>query len=92
MFETFKKLFKTNCYIMIGDKWYDVKPFLKIHPGGDTILKKYKDKDATIAFYSVNAHYHYFHALDNFLIKDEDVINKLNLKLRNQLKNKIKKS
>ncbi len=91
MFELFKTLFKTNCYIMIGDKWYDMKPFFKIHPGGDKILKKYKNKDATVAFYSIDAHYHYFHALEKFLIKDEHTINKLNINFRNQLKDKINK-
>jgi cytochrome b involved in lipid metabolism len=67
---------------MIDDKWYDVKPFFKIHPGGEKILKKYQNKDATIAFHSIKAHNNYYRALNNFLINDEKIINKLNDKIK----------
>ena len=69
--------------IKIYDKWYDVTNFLKIHPGGENILKKYNNKDATKAFYSIDKHYNYLHALDDFLITDNELINKLNNKLNN---------
>ena len=68
-------------YIKIDDNWYDVKTFLKIHPGGENILRKYNKKDATKAFYSIDGHYNYLHALNDFLIKDKKLIEKLNNKL-----------
>jgi cytochrome b involved in lipid metabolism len=71
----------TSLCIKINDKWYDVTTFKKIHPGGENILKKYKNKDATKAFYSINKHYNYLHALDEFLITDKYLIDKLNNKL-----------
>jgi cytochrome b involved in lipid metabolism len=71
---------ESHIYIKIHHKWYDVTSFKKIHPGGENILKKYKNKDATKAFYSIDKHYNYIHALDEFLITDKYLIDKLNSK------------
>ena len=67
-------------YIKIDNNWYNVTSFKKIHPGGENILKKYKNKDATKAFYSIDKHYNYIHALYDFLITDKYLIDKLNSK------------
>ncbi len=71
----------TPLYIKIDDKWYDFTSFKKIHPGGEKILKKYKNKDATEAFYANEKHFNYIHALYDFLITDKYLIEKLNSKL-----------
>jgi cytochrome b involved in lipid metabolism len=84
------RFFNKHCYIKIGNKWYDMKPFFKIHPGGDIVLKKYKNTDATVAFYSIDAHYHFYHALEKFLVTDENVEDKLNNKLLKKINKKIK--
>jgi cytochrome b involved in lipid metabolism len=63
---------------MINNDWYDVTDFIKIHPGGEKILKKYHKKDATDFFYSIRGHYNYLHTLDDFLIRDKFLLDKLN--------------
>jgi cytochrome b involved in lipid metabolism len=68
----------SRTYIMIENKWYDVTSFLKIHPGGESILKKYHKKDVTEKFYSIKKHSNYIRALEQFLIKDDNLIKKLN--------------
>jgi cytochrome b involved in lipid metabolism len=67
--------------IKIYNKWYNVTSFKKIHPGGEKILRKYNNKDASLIFSSIDGHYNYLHTLDDFLIKDTELINKLNSKL-----------
>jgi cytochrome b involved in lipid metabolism len=71
-------IFFSNTYVKISDKWYNVTNFLKTHPGGENILRKYNKKDATEKFYSISGHYNYLHTLDDFLIRDEKILNKLN--------------
>lgn len=71
--------------IMIDNKWYDVTSFLKIHPGGESILKKYHKKDATEKFYFIKHHLNYIKALEEFLIVDQKLINELNIKKTNKL-------
>ncbi|WPK27199.1 hypothetical protein PUMCH_004576 [Australozyma saopauloensis] len=41
---------KTDCWVIIHDKVYDVTSFLGEHPGGSAIILKYAGKDATKAF------------------------------------------
>lgn len=41
---------KTDCWVIIHDKAYDVTDFLNEHPGGSAIILKYAGKDATKAF------------------------------------------
>ena len=62
---------------------------IKIHPGGENILRKYNKKDATNAFYSIDGHYNYIHALDEFLIRDVFLKDKLNNKLNNKVNKKL---
>jgi cytochrome b involved in lipid metabolism len=73
-------IFGKFIHIKIDNNWYDVTSFIKIHPGGKKILRKYNKKDATTAFYSINMHYNYIQALDEFLVTDKELINKLNNK------------
>jgi cytochrome b involved in lipid metabolism len=71
----------SHIYIKIDNNWYDVTSFKKIHPGGENILKKYNNKDATKAFYSIDKHFNYINALYDFIITDTQLIDKLNNKL-----------
>jgi cytochrome b involved in lipid metabolism len=71
-------IFCSNTFVKISDRWYDLSIFLKIHPGGKNILRKYHKKDATEKFFTVPGHYNYLHTLDDFLIRDEKILNKLN--------------
>lgn len=41
---------KTDCWVIIHDKVYDVTTFMLEHPGGSAIILKYAGKDATKAF------------------------------------------
>jgi cytochrome b involved in lipid metabolism len=72
------ELFKSNIHIKIHNNWYDVSDFIKIHPGGEKILRKYHKKDATEKFCSILGHYNYLHTLDDFLIRDKFLLDKLN--------------
>lgn len=72
------EIFFSNTYVKISDRWYDLSHFLKTHPGGEDILRKYHKKDATQKFYSIHRHKHYLHTLDDFLITDDKILNKLN--------------
>jgi cytochrome b involved in lipid metabolism len=51
-----KKDEKEKVIIIIDDYKFDVSTFLKEHPGGAAILRKYHQKDATKAFNSVKGH------------------------------------
>ncbi len=80
------EIFKTNCNIKINNDWYNVKPFLKLHPGGNKILQKYHMKDASDAFFSITAHQNYIQALDIFLITVVIFMIFVNHKLRRNVK------
>ncbi|EPT00384.1 hypothetical protein FOMPIDRAFT_1023784 [Fomitopsis schrenkii] len=41
---------KTDCWIIVHGKVYDVTDFLPEHPGGQAIILKYAGKDATAAY------------------------------------------
>lgn len=41
---------KSDCWVIIHNKVYDVTDFLSEHPGGSAIILKYAGKDATKAF------------------------------------------
>lgn len=41
---------KTDCWVIVHGKAYDVTHFLNEHPGGSAIILKYAGKDATKAF------------------------------------------
>ena len=40
-----------DCWIVIGDKVFDVTDFMKVHPGGRWIILECAGKDASAAFY-----------------------------------------
>lgn len=42
--------------IIIDDHYFDVTDYLKDHPGGQKILKKFHLKDATDAFNQIKGH------------------------------------
>ncbi|XP_071701275.1 cytochrome b5-like [Rutidosis leptorrhynchoides] len=44
---------KTDCWLIISGKVYDVTPFLDDHPGGDEVLVLATEKDATKDFEDV---------------------------------------
>ncbi|XP_076888954.1 cytochrome b5-like [Bidens hawaiensis] len=44
---------KTDCWVIISGKVYDVTPFLDDHPGGDEVLILATEKDATEDFEDV---------------------------------------
>lgn len=43
--------------IIIDDHKFDVTDFLKHHPGGPEIIRKYNGKDATEAFNEIKGHF-----------------------------------
>lgn len=66
----FEKLFSNKIIIKINGNSYDVTEFSKIHHGGKSILKKYHNKDATKAFYSIPGHLNYIKALEQYKINN----------------------
>ncbi|OWM70367.1 cytochrome b5-like [Punica granatum] len=44
---------KSDCWLIISGKVYDVTPFLDDHPGGDEVLITSTGKDATVDFEDV---------------------------------------
>ena len=61
-------------------KWYDCTYYLKVHPGGVTIMYKYNMRDATYAFTHLTNHFK-----DDFInlllktmeVKEPELIEKL---------------
>ncbi|KAI3694006.1 hypothetical protein L1987_76964 [Smallanthus sonchifolius] len=51
--EVSKHYLKTDCWLIISGKVYDVTPFLDDHPGGDEVLVLATGKDATEDFEDV---------------------------------------
>ncbi|XP_004287474.1 PREDICTED: cytochrome B5-like protein [Fragaria vesca subsp. vesca] len=41
---------RTDCWVIIKNKVYDLTPYVEVHPGGDAILAHAGD-DSTIGFY-----------------------------------------
>ncbi|XP_021723544.1 cytochrome B5-like protein isoform X3 [Chenopodium quinoa] len=46
---------RTDCWVIIKDKVYDVTSYVEEHPGGDAILTHAGD-DSTEGFYGYNSH------------------------------------
>jgi len=70
----------TQSIVLIDNKWYNLTDFLPLHPGGSSIIKKFHMKDATIEFNKVKGHMNFGKSLNNYMITDENIIMKLNLK------------
>ncbi|KAL4604499.1 cytochrome B5-like protein [Castanea sativa] len=60
---------KTDCWIIIKDKVYDVTSYVEEHPGGDAILAHAGD-DSTEGFYGPQHATRVFDMIDDFYIGD----------------------
>ncbi|CAN0915725.1 Cytochrome b5 [Linum grandiflorum] len=62
-----------DCWLIIGDKVYDVTPFLEDHPGGDEVLLSATGKDATDDFEDVGHSDSAREMLDKYYVGNIDV-------------------
>ena len=46
----------SNLIVYIDDHMFDLTSYYKTHPGGEKVLMKYKNKDATQAFNEIKGH------------------------------------
>ncbi|XP_057838771.2 cytochrome B5-like protein isoform X2 [Cryptomeria japonica] len=60
---------RTDCWIIIKDKVYDVTSYVEEHPGGDSILAHAGD-DSTEGFYGPQHASRVFDMVDEFYIGD----------------------
>ncbi|KAL5572552.1 hypothetical protein UlMin_022149 [Ulmus minor] len=60
---------RTDCWIIIKDKVYDVTSYVEEHPGGDAILAHAGD-DSTEGFYGPQHATRVFDMIDDFYIGD----------------------
>ncbi|GLU09937.1 hypothetical protein SLE2022_267720 [Rubroshorea leprosula] len=60
---------RTDCWIIIEDKVYDVTSYVEEHPGGDAILAHAGD-DSTEGFYGPQHATRVFDMIDDFYIGD----------------------
>ncbi|WJZ94484.1 hypothetical protein VitviT2T_013335 [Vitis vinifera] len=60
---------KTDCWIIIKDKVYDVTSYVEEHPGGDAILAHAGD-DSTEGFFGPQHATRVFDMIDDFYIGD----------------------
>ncbi|KAM7509596.1 hypothetical protein LguiA_020049 [Lonicera macranthoides] len=60
---------RTDCWIIIKDKVYDVTPYVEEHPGGDAILAHAGD-DSTDGFFGPQHATRVFDMIDDFYIGD----------------------
>ncbi|KAM7260374.1 hypothetical protein ACFE04_016115 [Oxalis oulophora] len=58
---------RTDCWIIIKDKVYDVTPYVEEHPGGDAILAHAGD-DSTEGFFGPQHATRVFDMIDDFFI------------------------
>ncbi|XP_058213721.1 cytochrome B5-like protein [Rhododendron vialii] len=64
---------RTDCWIIIKDKVYDVTSYVEEHPGGDAILAHAGD-DSTEGFYGPQHATRVFDMIDDFYIGDLEKI------------------
>ncbi|KAJ3683385.1 hypothetical protein LUZ60_013612 [Juncus effusus] len=60
---------RTDCWITVKDKVYDVTPYVEEHPGGDAILNN-AGRDSTEGFYGPQHATRVFDMVDEFYIGD----------------------
>ena len=72
------KVSKINIGYYIFENKKDPKLFKTINNKFNLLVKKYHKKDVTEKFYSIKKHSNYIRALEQFLIKDDNLIKKLN--------------
>ncbi|KVI11557.1 cytochrome B5-like protein [Cynara cardunculus var. scolymus] len=60
---------RTDCWIIIKEKVYDVTPYVEEHPGGDAILAHAGD-DSTEGFFGPQHATRVFDMIDDFYIGD----------------------
>ncbi|PWA67125.1 cytochrome b5 type 28 [Artemisia annua] len=64
---------KTDCWLIISGKVYDITPFLDDHPGGDEVLILATKKDATEDFEDVGHSQNARDMLKDYYVGDIDV-------------------
>ncbi|KAK2989621.1 hypothetical protein RJ640_027395 [Escallonia rubra] len=62
---------RTDCWIIIKEKVYDVTSYIEEHPGGDAILAHAGD-DSTDGFYGPQHATRVFDMIDDFYVGDLD--------------------
>ncbi|KAK6944909.1 Cytochrome b5-like heme/steroid binding domain [Dillenia turbinata] len=60
---------RTDCWVIIKDKVYDVSSYVEEHPGGDAILRNAGD-DSTEGFYGPQHGTGVFQLIEDFCIGD----------------------
>ncbi|XP_062099543.1 cytochrome B5-like protein [Humulus lupulus] len=63
---------RTDCWIIIKDKVYDVTLYVEEHPGGDAI-HAHAGNDSTEVFYGPQYATQFFDMIDNFYIGNLEV-------------------
>uniref|UniRef100_A0A0V0H1Q3 Putative nitrate reductase [NADH] 1-like n=1 Tax=Solanum chacoense TaxID=4108 RepID=A0A0V0H1Q3_SOLCH len=63
---------RTDCWIIIKDKVFDVTSYVEEHPGGDAILDHAGD-DSTEGFYGPQHATRVFEMIDDFCIGDLEI-------------------
>ncbi|KAL5221946.1 hypothetical protein ABZP36_026659 [Zizania latifolia] len=58
---------RTDCWVIIKDKVYDVTPYVEEHPGGDAILNNAGD-DSTEGFFGPQHGFRVFDIIEDFCI------------------------
>jgi cytochrome b involved in lipid metabolism len=77
--------FSSHLYIKFDDEWYDIEKMSCLHPNGEIIFKKYKNKDITDTFYNNFNHIGIKDPkkiLYEYKIYDKKIIQKLNSKIK----------
>ncbi|XP_024995770.1 cytochrome b5-like [Cynara cardunculus var. scolymus] len=64
---------KTDCWLIISGKVYDITPFLDDHPGGDEVLVLATKKDATEDFEDVGHSQNARNMLTEYYVGDIDI-------------------
>lgn len=73
--------FSNHLYIKFNNNWYDILTMSYLHPNGEKIFKKYKNKDVTNIFYNNLYHKNIKNPekiLEKYIVIDQKIINKLN--------------